>query len=52
MDFYQVERSYNGRKYFQVVANDIGKKFILENIVEIMSKDYIKELTEDKNSST
>ena len=37
--FIEIERNYNGRKYFQVVANDIGKKFILDNIEEVLSKD-------------
>ena len=34
--FTEVKRSYNGREYFQVVANEEGKKFILENIEEIL----------------
>lgn len=30
-------RNFEGREYMQVVANDIGKKFVLDNIEEIMS---------------
>ncbi len=37
--FSEVKRSYEGREYMQVVANDMGKKFILDNIEEIMAKD-------------
>jgi hypothetical protein len=37
--FSEVKRSYEGREYMQVVANDMGKKFILDNIEEIMEKD-------------
>lgn len=36
LGFSEVKRSYNGNEYFQVVANDEGKKFILDNIKEIM----------------
>lgn len=41
--FNEIKRSYDGKEYFQVVANDMGKKFILENIEEIMTKDSVKE---------
>lgn len=40
--FIEIKKSYNGREYFQVVANDVGKKFVLDNIEEIMTKDNEK----------
>ena len=34
--FTEIKRNFDGREYMQVVANDMGKKFVLDNIEEIM----------------
>ena len=41
--FSELKRSYNGNEYFQVVANDEGKKFVLNNIEEIFEAASRKE---------
>ena len=35
--FESEKRVYNGNEYEMVVINDIGKKYLLENIEEIMT---------------
>lgn len=36
--FIEVQKTFNGDEYTQVLANDLGKNFILDNIDEIMNK--------------
>ncbi len=37
--FIEVKRNFNGREYMQVLANDIGKRFVLDNIERIMKSE-------------
>lgn len=37
--FVEVQKNFNGEEYMQVLVNDIGKKFILDNIEKIMQSE-------------